>query len=96
MDVSEEQKFAVHEFGRYARLETLEDVEFSKVRLGFVQVIEILPAPAKGLALGVLDAPRIHATLRENVLVFGGEIFADHGDESHFGEVTGRERKICS
>ena len=61
-------------------LEFFEDIQLGKMRLGFVEVVQILPAPAKGLARRMFDARSIHAALFQYIFVLGGKIFAHHAD----------------
>ena len=75
-------------------LKILENVEFGEVGLGLVQVVVILPAPAKGLALGVLDAAGIHSSLLQDIFVLGGEILAHDRDHADIGEVAGGQSEI--
>ncbi len=69
---------------------------FSSVKsvLASFRFSQVLAAPAKGLALGVFDAARIDVALLEDVFVLGGEVFSDHGDHAHLGEVAGGQREI--
>ncbi len=77
-----------------ARLKFLENVEFGEIGLGFVQIVEILSAPAESLAFGALDAAGIDAAVFQHGFVFGGEVFAHDGDHANIGEVTCGQRKI--
>src|ERR1051326_1776140 len=96
MNISQKKEFGVLVFGRNARLKLLEHVEFGEVGLGFVQVVEILSAPAKSFAGGTLDASRIDIALLENVLMLGAKVFADDSDNTHRNKITGGERKVSS
>ncbi len=94
VDVAEKKNVAVAVLGRNSRLEFFEDVQLGEVGLGFVEVVEILAAPAEGLPFCVLDAAGVHAALLQDVFVFGGEVLADDGDDAHVGEITGGEREV--
>ena len=72
----------------------LEDVQLGEIGLGFVQILQILPAPAKGLALHMLDAAGIDAPLLQNVFVFGLEVIAHHADDAHIGKKAGRHGEV--
>ena len=71
---------------------------FKSVKVGFrfVQVVEILSAPAKSFSFGMLDASDIDLSFFENIFVLGGEVIAHHGDDSDLREIAGGQRKICT
>ncbi len=96
MNIAEEKKFRICVFRRNARLEALEDVQFGEIGFGFVQVVEILPAPAEGFSFGVFDASSIDLSFLQNVFVLGGKVFAHHGDDANIREVAGGQGKICT
>ena len=75
-------------------MKVLEDVQVGKVGFGFVQVVQILPAPAKRLPFCVLDAASIDAAFFQHVFVFGSEVFADNGDDANVGEIAGGKSKV--
>src|SRR5208282_1216634 len=77
-----------------AWLKSLEYIQFREVGLGLVQVVEILSAPAEGLALGPLDAARVHTAFFQHGFVFGRKVFAYHRDHPHLGKVTRGQREI--
>src|SRR5579862_3092204 len=94
MNVAQEQELRVHVFGWDSRLELFEDVEVGEVGLCFVQVVQIMSAPAKGFAFRALKAAGIDAMFLENTFIFGGEIVTHHCDQAHIGEVTRSQGKI--
>ncbi len=75
-------------------LKVLKHVEVGKVGLGLIQIVEILPAPAKGFPLGMFNAARIHSALFQDIFVLGCEIFAHDRDHADIGEITGGQGKI--
>src|SRR5258708_34012272 len=94
MDVGEKQELRILILCRNPGLELLKYVQLGELRLGFVQIVEILPSPAKRLPFRVLDAARVHAALLKDVFVFSSEVFAHDRDHAHIGEITGGERKV--
>src|SRR5215475_261373 len=77
------------------RIEIGEDVELSVERAGGVQIEAVFAYPAECLstwdALQVLD---IDLALAKDGFVFGREVVADDGDDSHVCEERGRDRKV--
>ena len=94
LDVGQEQKLGVFVLFRNLRVESLEYVQVGEVGLRLVEVVGVGSAPAKGLALGALDAARVDAVLVEDILLLGTEVLAHDGDDAHLGEVAGRQRKV--
>ena len=94
MDIAEKKDVAVAVLGGNSRLEFFEDVQVGEIGFGFVEIVEILSAPAKGLPFRVLDAAGVHAAFLQDVFVFGGEVLANDGDDAYVSEITGGEREI--
>ncbi len=94
MNVREEKELGVRIFFGNPRLKLLEYIQFRKVGLGLVEVVEILSAPAESLPLSSLDAPGIHSALFQHSFVLGRKVVAHHGDHSHLGKVTCGQREI--
>src|SRR5208282_2816411 len=88
VDVRKEQELRVRIFFGDARLKLFKDVQFGEVGFGLVQVVEILSAPAKGLALRALDTARVHPAFFQDGLVVRCKVFAHHGHHAHFSEIT--------
>src|SRR5271170_4549773 len=93
MDIAQEQEFRIRIFRRNTRLEAFEHIQFGEIGLGFIEVVEILPTPAEGVALGTFDATSIDLSFLENILVLGREVFAHHGDNANVREIAGRQGK---
>jgi hypothetical protein len=91
-----EQKFRIRVFRWNSRLETLEHVQFGEIGFGFVQVVQILPAPAKGFSFGMFNASGINLPFLENIFVLGGEVFAHDGNNANIREVAGGKGKECT
>src|ERR1700674_2210074 len=78
------------------RLKALEHVQVGKIRFGFIQVIEILTAPAKGLTFGMFDASSVDPPLLKNIFMLGREILAHYRDNANLREITGRQGEECT
>jgi hypothetical protein len=96
LNITQKQKLGVSVLGRNTRLEALEDVQFGEIGFGFIQIPEIMPAPAEGLAFGMFNASGIDLSFLQNILVLGGEVFTHNGDDANIGEVAGRKGKECA
>ena len=80
---------------RDVRLKVLKHVEVGEVSLGLIQIVEILPAPAKCFSLRVFDAASVHAAFLQNIFMLGGEVLAHDRDHADIGEIAGGQREIC-
>src|SRR5580704_767994 len=96
LNVAQEQKFRIHVLGGNARPEFLENVQLGEIGFGLVQVLKILAAPAEGLAFSVFNSTDVDITFLEDFFVLGGEVFADHGDDAHLGEVARSEGEVSA
>src|SRR5580704_938262 len=94
MNVGEEEELGIKIRLRNTRFEVLEDVELGEVGFRFIQIVEILSAPAKGLAGRALNTASVNAAFLQDVFVIGGEVVAYHRDDANVGKVAGREREV--
>src|SRR5437764_684197 len=71
------------------------DGEVRVERVRSVEVKVVAPAPEEGLAVGdSFDVVRVDVAPAEDRHLLLAEVAADHGDDSHVREETGRKREV--
>src|SRR3954453_16203948 len=96
MNVSQEDVLCTAVFDGDLRLKFLEDIEVSKERLGFVEIVAVLAAPEEGLPFSALNAADIDVPVPKDRFLFGAEVVSDYANNLNVGEVTSGHRKVSS
>ena len=94
MNVAEEQILGILVFRRNTRLEFLENIQLGEISFRFVEVLEVMTAPAKCLPFGMLNSARVNASLLEGVFMFCREVFANNRNHAHVCEIAGSKSKV--